>query len=765
MGRVASRTAAKLAGRGAAAAGMSAPPPADEGLARARDLARAGSYAEARDALVATIERRPDSVDAYVQLSAVLLRTGFVAESTWCREQAEALSPRSADGRVILAGALAAEGLHEAAAQSYREALHQRPDDAAAWNNLGLSLAAAGQLDEAATAYRQAVQLAPDLPQPHANLAEALRSRDDLHGAVASFQRAVHLKPDWAEAWNNLGVAARALGDTALAERAWREAVRLRPAHIEAHYNLGNALMRPGSEAQARSSFQAAIALRPDHPEALYGLALASPDLGEALDLYRRALAARPEFPEALVGDACARLKACEWEGISDLKGKVEQLVLEQPAAAVAPFSFLQLSGDPRLQQRCARNWSHNRIEATVSRVGALDPLSPVGERAGRLRVGYLSGDFRNHAVGNLVADLFHLHDRSRFEVIGYSTGPDDGSRTRARIAASFDTFVDARELTSRALAQRIRGDAIDVLVDLGGYTDHGRSEVLALRAAPVQVSYLGYPGTMGAGFVDAIISDAFVTPDSSACWYDERLVLLPTCYQISSELDAGPAVPPPTRASLGLPDGAFVLCCFNNSYKIQPAVFSAWMRILQQLPESVLWLAEFNALARENLRREAAALGIAAERLVFAPVVSVEQHSARLPLADLFLDTYPYSAGATATQTLRAGVPLLTIAGDCYVSRMAGSMLSALGLEELVTYSLSDYERTATALARDQARLNTVRESLREAQGRTRLFDPVRGTRALEGAYDALWAEHGHRGEHPERAATRQPLRVADAA
>jgi protein O-GlcNAc transferase len=753
---------AKLARAPAHAASVAASIAPEGSCELARAHADAGRLSEARDLLVFVLSTRPDYYPAFVQLARVLLQVGHSDEAVACLRQAAALAPEMVEIPVEIANTLAQAGRHALAAEAWLDILKRRPAQPGWLNNLGLSLAAAGRSPEAEQAYRHALDLAPDLPEAQANLASLLQVHGRFKEARDHYRLAVAAKPDWPEPWNNLGVTARALGDAEEGETALRQAVRLNPRYVEAQYNLGNALSRPGTEHEARACYAAAIALKPDHAEALYGLATATVDLAAALEIYQRALSIRPGFPEALVGYACAKLKACEWNGLAGVTERITALVREHPAAAVAPFSFLQISGDPALQQACARNWTHNKVEPVAHRLSPLAALTTALDGPRRLRLGYLSGDLRNHAVGNLAADLFRLHDRSRFEVFGYSSGPDDGSPTRARIVQGFDCLLDVRHMSPGALAERIRADGIDILVDLAGYTEHSRSEVLALRLAPVQASYLGFPGTLGAGWVDALISDAFLTPEPSRHWYDERLVLLPLCYQINSEPQAMAVGPVPTRGALGLPEDGFVFCCFNNSYKIQPSLFAAWMHILLRTPGSVLWLAEFNPLARGNLWREAAAHGVDPKRLVFSAVVPVEQHTQRLPAADLFLDTFPYSAGATASQTLRAGVPLLTLIGDAYVSRMAGSLLNALDLPELLASSLAEYEETAVALAGDRTRMAEIRARSAEAQTRTKLFRPERGTRALEAGYEALWAEH-LRGE--QSVGIRAPLFVAGAA
>jgi len=603
-----------------------------------------------------------------------------------------------------------------------------------ALNELALALRGAGETESARSTWTAALRLAPDNAVLHANLGALLQALGQREAALTHYERVRDAAPDWVEVWNNSGILLRQLGRADEARAALQRALQLQPDHVAARYNLGNVLLDAGDKVQASEQFRSVLAHAPAHAEARYGLATCTADPLAAAREFQAALDIRPDFPEAIVGLACARLRACDWRDIDPLRARVESLVRERPEAPVSPFSFLQLCGEANLQRQCARNWTEHRLRRLPRA-----HLPAVRPAVGRLRVGYLSGDFRDHAVGNMVRDLFAGHDRDAFEVFAYSSGPDDGSAVRQSVRAGAEHFVDVRTLDDATLARRILDDGIDVLVDLSGYTEFGRSGVLSARPAPVQLSYLGYPGSMGSPFVDAILADSFLVPPGASGQYDERVVELDPYYQPSPDWNQAPAGPKAElRALHGLPADAFVFACFNNPYKIQPLVFAAWMEILRGAPESVLWLPAFNPHACANLREQAALREVDPARLVFAPLVSFDRHSARLPAADLFLDTHPYSAGATANQTLACGVPLLTMVGDCYVSRMAGSVLHALGLEELITQNLDDYVACARALARDRVRHAGLRERLRIAG--PRLFNATTAARALEAAYRRVW-------------------------
>jgi predicted O-linked N-acetylglucosamine transferase (SPINDLY family) len=426
------------------------------------------------------------------------------------------------------------------------------------------------------------------------------------------------------------------------------------------------------------------------------------------------------------------RALACEW---SDFETEQAGLVgMVRQGARVPPFYLFSTPASASDQLTCAQRW--------------IAPIRPppeavfeheVSVRRQRIRLGYLSGDFHQHATAQLMAELFELHDRDRFEVFAYSYGPDDESPMRARLVRAFDRFVDVRALAHREAAQRIHADEVDILIDLKGYTHHARPAIPAHRPAPVQVSYLGYPATMGADFIDYVIVDPIVVPTSQQPFFSEKLVHLPASYQVNDRRrEAAKAAT--SRQDWGLPDGRLVFCSFNNAYKITPAFFDIWMRVLGAVPGSVLWLLEANELMKGNLRLQAEKRGVDAKRLIFAPRVAPAQHLARQRHADLFLDTLPCNAHTTASDALWAGLPVLTCCGDTFAGRVAASLLTAVGLGELIAPSLEEYERSALALARDPQRLVALRQKLADNRDSSALFDPVKLTGNIEAAYARMW-------------------------
>jgi predicted O-linked N-acetylglucosamine transferase (SPINDLY family) len=695
---------------------------------------------------------KPAFADAYNNLGNVLKEQGKLEEAMAHYRQALALRPEYAEAHNNLGSALKEQGRLEEAASHYRQALALKPAFADAYNNLGAVLAAQGLLEEAVAHYRQALALRPDHVEALTNLGIALKVQGHLEAAVAHYRQALALRPEYAEAHNNLGNTLRDLGQTEDAVSHYRQALALRPDYAEAYNNLGVALQDQGKLKDAMAQFRQALALRPALADAYYNLAnalRAQGDLAEAATHYRQALALKPTFSETENQLMYQLQQLCEWAGLEELFSRQRALLRTVPSPKIPPFTLCAIRSSSEEQWLCARNWVANCL-APIARMRAGLGFDFPRQPKSRLRLGYLSADFREHATAYLVAELFELHDRSRFEVYAYSYGPDDGSAMRRRLVKACDRFVDVRAAGFAETARRVHADQMDILVDLKGYTTGARTQVLALRPAPIQVNYLGYPGTMGADFMDYIITDRFITPPEQAPFFTEQIVYLPDCYQ-ANDRQRAMAQAIPTRPECALPEHGFVFCCFNQPYKITPPVFDTWMRLLQQVPGSALWLLEANRGVAANLRQEAAARGVDPARLVFAPRVPLAQHIARHRLADLFLDTLPVNAHTTCSDALWAGLPVLACVGETFISRVAGSLLKAIGLPELITYTLQEYEALALRLARHPAELAGIRERLAKNRLTAPLFDTPRFTRHLEAAYLLMWDRYV-RGESPRR-------------
>jgi len=765
--------------------------------------AQQGDLAGAERLFRQEIKLRPNYPASYNNLGSVLQQQGRLADAIAAHRHAIKLNPNYTEAYLALGNALKQQGNLEEAMGSYRSAIALKPDYAEAHNNIGVLLQMQGSLDQAASAYSKAVVLRPAYPEARFNLGVVLHQKHELDaaeaayrrvialnpgiavvynnlgtvlkdqglldGALAAFQNAIKLKVDYAEAFynrgtvlqqqakpeealtaygraielrkdyadaiNNAGIVLQELGRTSEAIELSRQLLELMPVHADAYNNMGTALLAEGRSDEARVAFEQALAHKPDFPEAFYNLGNAWRELGDltgAITAYRNALRLRPDYADAFSQLMYHRARACDWDNYEADQQKLLDMVRHE--VRVPPFYLLSTPASASDQLICAQHW----IRPIRPPLEAVFDHRDFVEKE-RVRLGYLSGDFHQHSTAHLIAELFECHNRDRFEVFAYSYGPDDNSPMRARLDSAFDRFVDIHALSHRDAAELIHTDKVDILVDLKGYTHHARPAISAYRPAPVQVSYLGYPATMGADFIDYIIVDPFVVPASQQPFFSERLVHLPGSYQVNDR-KREVARAHTSRQDCGLPTEGLVLCSFNNSYKISPVFFDIWMRLLRSIPGSVLWLLEANELVKGNLRSEAEKRGVDSGRLIFAPVVSPAEHLGRHQHADLFLDTLPCNAHTTASDALWAGLPVLTCIGDTFAGRVAGSLLMAIGLPELVMGSLEEYEQMALALARSPQRLTALRQKLENDRDASTLFDLPKLTGNIEAAYARMW-------------------------
>jgi len=678
-----------------------------EALAEAVALQKAGRTGEAEAACRAVLAGDPGNAEA-LHLSGILAlqRRDFAAALDFL-SRAVAGRPDAAAFHAALGNALHASGRVAEAIASYRRALAIEPDLPGTLVNLAALLAAQRAPDEAIAAYRKALALKPDDAAAHFNLANLLLQRRDLAQAAEGYTRALALEPDYAEAYGNLGVALKQQGKLEEAIAAYRKALAVKPDFADAHFNLGIVL-------QSLKRYD------------------------ETLDCFRSALRLRPKDARIFANLVNVSAQACAWDDWEEHRRRLTELV--RAGAPVNPFHFVTASGEPQDQLACARRYAQTLVPA---------PLPPLWRgqtyAKDKIRIGYLSAGLGEHTTAHLIAELFERHDRGRFEIFGLSLGADDRSPMRRRIEKAFDRFADVRAQGNAEVARTIRDLGVGVAVDLDGYTTAvraetaGRAAILAHRPAPVQVNYLGYPGTMGADFIDYILVDPFVAPSDQQPFFAEKLVHLPDCYQVN-DTKREIAAAAPSRRACGLPDDSFVFCCFNNNYKITPPMFDVWMGLLAAVPGSVLWLLADNDAAVRNLRREAGLRGADPARLVFAPRLPSAEHLARHRLADLFLDTLPCNAHTTASDSLWAGLPVLTCTGKTMAGRVAGSLLTAVGLPELVTHRIEDYEARALRLARERDVLRGIRAKLERSRATAPLFDIERTRRHIEAAYVKMW-------------------------
>jgi predicted O-linked N-acetylglucosamine transferase (SPINDLY family) len=602
-----------------------------------------------------------------------------------------------------LAAALFEKGDHRAALSCLERAVALEPRNAHSWLLRGNVLQRSHELAASVACYHEALRLKPDFPQALNNLAAAQRGLRQLEDAYASAERALALRPAYPLALNNRGLIALDAKRGAAAVEDFRRALALKPGFPEALHNLGTALMQLKRFAEASEAFAQLVRLASDFAHAA----------GNLLN---------------------AKLCNCDWAGFEPLSAAVTQAV-ERGEHAATPMSFLCLSDSAALQLRCAQAYT-----------SAFFPECGAGPRArcghDKIRVAYLSGDLGEHAVTYLLAGVLERHDAARFQTIALAWDRRADISIRRRVAPAFARFIDVGAMSDAEVVRLMRDMEVDIAVDLCGHTLGQRTAILANRAARIQVNYLGLPATMGAPYMDYLIADPFLIPEPQQPFYAEKVVWLDGAFQPND--DRRPPVPEaPPRSALGLPDEALVLCSFNRTCKLNPLCFEVWMRLLAALPGCVLWLLAPHATAAENLRREAAARGVAPGRLIFADEAPYLAYLARYRHVDLFLDTWPFNGGATVSDALSMGVPVLTLAGSAFAARMAGSLLQNLGFPELVTTSPAAYEEAARELGQDPARLRSLRERLQQRRLDHAFFDTDRYRMNLEAAFQMMWERH----------------------
>lgn len=688
---------------------------------------------------------KPNEVEAYPSLSSVLKALGRLDDAVEVCRKAIALRRDFAESHNALGRVLQDKGLFSDAAASYREAISCDPGHSAAHFNLGLLFAEQGDMDAACVSFQEAARIRPDFVDAHRRAAGILREQERLDAAATYLRRALEIDPKQSSYYADLGLLLTKQGRLLEGVEAYRAALAIKPDDTAALNNLGNVLDELGKLDEAAAAYQFSVKVDPANLTAFSNLGMVlrkKNRVREAIDSFRKVLAINPANHTALGELYQLRLAACDWDRIDQDEASVLDLCRRRATNEIPPFVVLTApTATAEDQMNGAISWSANYAvpESRKFRHFA-PPKVSTAERP--IRVGYLSADFYSHATAFLAAELFEKHDRSRFRISAYSLSKDDQTAIRHRLVRAFDDFVDIRKMSEANAAQKIYDDQIDILVDLKGHTQDARTKILAYRPAPIQVTYLGYPGTMGADFIDYIIGDAIVAPTEHQRYYTEKLVHLPNSYQ-PNDTKRDIANEGPTRAECGLPADAFVFCCFNNNYKLTPALFDVWMRLLDAVPNSVLWLIEANDIVRDNLIREAAARGIDAGRLIFAPKMPVLMHLARHRHADLFLDTLPVNAHTTASDALWAGLPVVTCLGETFVGRVAASLLRAVGLPELITSDLQAYENLALKLATNPTMLAEVKQKLAHNRLTTPLFDIDNYTRHLERAYmhmAAVW-------------------------
>lgn len=677
------------------------PEDAAQCLARGNSCLQSGRVEEALRAYDRAIELNPDQLESHFNRGNVLLRLQRQSEALAAFERAIAISPELAMAHYNRATLLSAAGRVDEARRGYQRTLELDPNFMQARFNLGTLLLAQGDLPQALACMDAVIAHAPKVPQAHLTRGAALLKMKRLPEAIQSLDRALALNAQYPEALSNRGSARLQMKQYGAALADLQTAIRLKPDQAETHHLMGTLLRETQRHDEALKAYQI-----------VYDLA--------------------PSLDGALTDLMMAKAAVCDWRWLDEGIVRVTAAI-RRGDKAVNPFGVLGLLDSPELQLACARQMVASEYP------GGAKAAPAVGRSTSRkIRVGYYSADFHEHATAYLMAELFERHDRSQFEWFAFSYGPVSHDPMRARLRKSFDQFLDVRDRSDSDVAALSRQLGIDIAVDLKGFTRDSRLGIFAQRCAPVQVSYLGYPGTTGADYMDYVIGDKTVLPPSLFPHFTEKPVLLPHSYQVNdSQRRISERVF--TREEVGLPAQGFVFCCFNNNYKILPATFDAWMRVLQAVPGSVLWLLEDNAGAARRLREQAQRRGVDPQRLVFAPRLPLDEHLARHRLADLFLDTLPCNAHTTTSDALWAGLPVLTLLGNAFAGRVAASLLRAVGLPELVTATPAEYEARAIELANDANQLQALRQRLQANRASSPLFNATLFARHIEAAYLAM--------------------------
>lgn len=644
----------------------------------------------------------PERISILVNYSATLIKLDLYQEADDCCNKILKLQPDSAEANLNLGQIRLHDEKYAEALVYFDKSIGFKHDYAEAYLNRGASQHKLKQFDAAIVSYRAALNINPRYAEAYCNHGNTLLELKQLSAAVENYNKAIAINARLAEAHCNRGYAMQELRQLDAAVEGYRKAIDVNPEYADAYYNLGNALQE-------------------------------LKQLDTAIDNYAKTLTLKPDYkflPGTLL---LTKMRVCQWEGFQQAIVQLAKDIADGKNAAT-PFPAIAMLDEPAIHLKAAQIYVHSEHPE-------MELLAPFNRRAAgsKIRIGYFSADFKEHPVSYLTAELFELHDRSRFEVFGFSLRSTQASPIQMRVSRSFDRFIEVWDKSDQEVAQLARELNIDIAVDLGGFTAESRTNIFALRAAPLQIGYLGYLGTMGAKYMDYLVADKVICPPHLQDFYSEKIVHMHS-YQVNDskrKISARKF----QRQELGLPEKGVVFCCFNNNYKILPATFDGWMRILKAVPGSVLFLFAENKWVTSNLQHEAESRGIAKERLVFGQRLHYEDYLARYSVCDLFLDTRPYNAGTTASDALWSGLPVLTCTGQSFASRVAASLLQAIEMPELVTHTQEEYEAKAIELATAPGALQELKNKLEANRLTTALFDTARFTKHLEMAYETMCA------------------------
>ena len=633
---------------------------------------------------------------------------------------------------------LYSQGQLQQALQQAETLVQQYPNSSVLLNIQGAVLKGLGQLDLSVDAFDKALAIKPDYADAHYNMGLVLQEQGKLEEAIEAYNKALAIKPDYVEVYNNMGNALKEQGKLEEAIEAFNKALAIKPDHAFAYSNMGIALQEHGKLEEAIESYNKAIAIKPDYADSYCYMGVALQEQGkleEAIKAYRKALAIKPDYDVARAQKLHVQAHICDWDSMAKEIGLLPRLGVSKDY--VEPFTMLSLEDAPERHRRRSELYVATKYpQRTRSK------WTRPSQKPKKLKIGYFSADFHNHATMFLMAQIFAAHDHEHFEVYAYSYGPDNYDEMRQKLITDVDKFYDVRNKSDAEIVDLARADNLDIAIDLKGYTKDERLSLFSRCLAPVQISYLGYPGTLGADFIDYIVADPTLIPKAKCGYYTEQVIYLPHTYQPTDNKRpiSGKVM---NREEHGLSSNNFVFCCFNQNYKISPKEFDIWMRLLSKVEGSVLWLLQSNEWAEQNLKHQAEARGVSSKRLIFADKIPQAKHLARQQLADLFLDTFNCNAHTTTSDALWAGLPVVTKLGEGFAARVAGSLLNAIGLPELITTTEHEYEDLILELATNPTRLAEVKKKLATNRISQPLFNTELYTKHLENGYQQAYQNY----------------------
>ena len=682
----------------------------------------------------------PQYADGHNNLGVILQEQGRLDESIESFNKALFFNPNYAQAYNNIGIVYREKGKLDKAAECINKALSLNPNYAEAYNNLATTVKEQGKVDQALKYFNKALSLRPDYAEAYYNLGLAFSEQDEISNAVRSYKKALFLNPNYAQAYNNLATIFKEQGQLDEAIKLLNKAITLKPNFAEAYYNMGIILKGQNKFNSSLEFYHRALQFKSNYAEALYNIAIIFQEQGrlnEAINYYDKALLIRPSYDKAQAQRLYQKAKICDWKKFDQDKELISNLGISKNY--IQPFTMLSFEDMPS---------NHLLRSMLFSKKKYLQTQIPFKEKSKtlrnkRLRIGYFSADFQNHATMYLISKIFEKYNREKFEVYVYSFGESsEFDSVREKLKNSVDVFRDVINLSEKDIAMLAREDQINIAIDLKGYTRGSRTGIFVYRAAPIQINFLGYPGTMGASFIDYIVADTVVIPDNQRKNYSEEIIYLPDTYWPTS-YSKSIITKSFTKSEMGLPDEGFVFCCFNNTYKITPKEFNIWMRLLKKVEGSVLWLMASNKWVETNLLKEAKKRGVGSMRLIFAKKLPYAEHLARNKLGDLFLDTFYYNAHTTASDALWAGMPVVTKIGEGFTARVASSILKALDLPELITTNDEDYEALIFEIATSPKKLFEIKAKLNTNSLSKPLFNSEMFIKNLENGYEQVYENY----------------------